>query len=481
MLFLLAACCFVTFFSYSTSPAYSGISDNPDSVIFQLIGKYWSEGYVPYQSLWDLKGPYIFLVNAVGYWLVGSRVGVYLLQIVSLTLTLFITYKTLRLSFGECRAMIWTLLALMPLSYVYEGGNLTEEYLLPFLTWSFYYIMRWLSEYERTGDARHRPWWCVTYGVTFALCLFSRLTNALSLSAAIAVIVVVLLVRKKHFANFLMNIACFFAGFLAVCLPFVIYFWSHGALSDMLNSTLTIPFLYALHASQNIFDTGIHHFLLSYLLSIVLLILAVVRVSGERRLTARTGLCLFSSLFPLLWFCQGNGYAHYGMTVFPLFAWVAVELRRHRQIFTVAFLVLTLAGFGSKVRYMGTIKTWENPSVASCRGFLSHVPQVDYTSFVAYNCDPHLYYALGVRPASRYFCLQDFVVSRAPLLRDPVVRSMEDDRVQWILLSYADMPLDQVVIRAVLKSEFVVTKADKALKLVLFRKKTDEYRQKPSF
>ena len=67
VLLFLVAIFFVTIFSYTTSPLYTTLGDTPDSPIFQIIGKYWVQGYVPYQDLWDLKGPYIFLVNAVGY------------------------------------------------------------------------------------------------------------------------------------------------------------------------------------------------------------------------------------------------------------------------------------------------------------------------------------------------------------------------------------------------------------------------------
>ena len=134
---LLVAVGFVTFFSYTTSPLYPGIGDCPDSAMFQIIGRYWSQGDIPYQTLWDLKGPYIFLINALGYAMTGTRTGVFLIQVVSLTLTLFFTYKTLRLTFRPHVALLWCIASLLPLSYIYEGGNLTEEYLLPFLSLSF--------------------------------------------------------------------------------------------------------------------------------------------------------------------------------------------------------------------------------------------------------------------------------------------------------------------------------------------------------
>ena len=471
LFFLLVALCFVSFFSYSTSPFYSGIGDNPDSVIFQLIGKYWSEGYIPYKYLWDLKGPYIFFVNALGYAMTGSRTGVYLIQVVSLTITHYFTYQTIILSVSRRYAYILTVLSLLPLSYIYEGGNLTEEYLLPFLSLSFYFIIRWLSKYENTDHVCHSPAISVAYGLTFALCLFSRLTNALSLSAAIAVISL-LLVSKKQYANFLINILAFFLGFAAVALPFVIYFWHNDALSDMLKATLVYPYQYASNASQNIHDVGIHHFFLSYINSIALLLMVVIIIFIEKTPRTRTCIYLFSSLFPLIWFCQGNGYGHYGMTVFPLYALIVIELslRRYKKALLLFCIVISI-GFCSKVRYMSVIRKWQNPNVTDCHQFLHAHPEVDYSSFVAYNCDPHVYFDMNVRPASSFFCLQDFVVSRIPDLKEELIQSYTTNHVRWILLSFAQMPLDQVIIRDMLNRDYELVTVEEDSKLILFCKK----------
>ena len=82
---------FLLRFSYSTSflwPGYCGY----DSAIFQTIGKYWAQGSVPYRDLFDHKGPLIFFIDMLGYWLHG-RAGILVPQTVSLAATLFFLYK----------------------------------------------------------------------------------------------------------------------------------------------------------------------------------------------------------------------------------------------------------------------------------------------------------------------------------------------------------------------------------------------------
>ena len=78
---------FVSLASYSTSPLYPYCFGS-DSAQFQTIGKAWAASVLPYQGLFDHKGPLIFLINALGYALSGNKYGVYFLQILFFAMTL---------------------------------------------------------------------------------------------------------------------------------------------------------------------------------------------------------------------------------------------------------------------------------------------------------------------------------------------------------------------------------------------------------
>lgn len=58
---ILFSLAFVYLFSYTVSFRYSYIGG--DSTIFQLIGKSWLEGALPYKDIFDHKGPLIFLLT----------------------------------------------------------------------------------------------------------------------------------------------------------------------------------------------------------------------------------------------------------------------------------------------------------------------------------------------------------------------------------------------------------------------------------
>ena len=56
------------------SPIYPRVLETwySDQYIFELTGKMWAEGGVPYVDFWDQKGPLIFLFNMLGWKLTGS-------------------------------------------------------------------------------------------------------------------------------------------------------------------------------------------------------------------------------------------------------------------------------------------------------------------------------------------------------------------------------------------------------------------------
>lgn len=464
---LVVAGVFVTIFSYTTSPLYPW-GDTPDSPIFQIVGKYWAEGWIPYKDLWDLKGPFIFLVNALGYGLTGTRFGLYALQILSLFLTLMTVHQTFRLCLTRTRSLLLTLLSLAGLAYVYEGGNLTEEYILFPLSLSFYCLSRWLDAYEKSHTMPHNPWHTIVYGITLGLCLMSRLTNALSLSAAIMVVIMVLLWHRRY-QNLLLNALSFLLGFILSTLPFVVYFHQHGALADMWNGTFLFPLEYAGNADMNLLDIGIHYFFLSYFNSLLLIFVAVLMLLKHRCLTIRAALYLFSAAIPFLWFCTGNGYGHYGMTVFPLFALAMTEMHKMKHtLLTYAVALLLLIGAASKVRFMYVMYHWENKEVTDCQAFLHQNPTIDYSSFVAYQCDPSLYLAEDIRPAVPVFALQEMGKDRIPQWTSFVTDLFLTHEPQWILVKRSP-DNSQLMIQSLLDTHYQLQMSDSEKHLELYK------------
>ena len=89
---ILVSFAFVWTFSASTSFRYSLLGG--DSSVFQVMGKYWLEGVVPYKDLFDHKGPIVYVVNALGY-AIYPRSGIMVPQIIFLYLSCLFIWRAM--------------------------------------------------------------------------------------------------------------------------------------------------------------------------------------------------------------------------------------------------------------------------------------------------------------------------------------------------------------------------------------------------
>ena len=147
---------FVLLFSYSTSPLYDFKEIVVDSYIFQTIGKYWNEGIIPYIGLFDHKGPLIFMIDAFGYKLTDNRYGIFIIQVILLAIVVMVMIKMYLQEISFIKSLILTGISLIGLLAGYMEGNLTEEYILPFIMISFYIWEKYVNK-AMEGKVLHNP------------------------------------------------------------------------------------------------------------------------------------------------------------------------------------------------------------------------------------------------------------------------------------------------------------------------------------
>ena len=199
---------FITIFSTSTS--ILGNVPSFDSSIFQIIGKGWTEGILPYTGLWDHKGPLIFFINAVGFWLCHSNAGIFIIQVVCLTITTYFTLSFYGRYFSDKQSFTYTLASLAFLSICTEGGNSLEEYILPLLMPAFFYMYEWTQRWTNHQDISHHHRYAFLYGLVLAFSFLTRLTNALGICLG-ALIIAIVLVQHGKYKELLKNILFFLA------------------------------------------------------------------------------------------------------------------------------------------------------------------------------------------------------------------------------------------------------------------------------
>src|SRR5665647_3725729 len=234
---------FLLFYSYSTSPLYSNNFGVLDSSLFMLIGKGITKGYMPYLDLFDHKGPILFFIEAFGWLIMPNRLGNFFIHWVFMVANLTLIFKIGQLFLNKKWSWVPIIFFLLILTVTFEGGNLTEEYSLPFLFLPLYLSLKSLKE-ESNGKAQHPPLYALIYGICFTLIIFIRLNNAV-LIGAIVLAIMIHLISNKEYRNFFDNVLTFLGGAIFVFSAIAIYFLINHAFGEMLYATFLFNFKYA--------------------------------------------------------------------------------------------------------------------------------------------------------------------------------------------------------------------------------------------
>jgi hypothetical protein len=420
--------------------------------MFQTIGKYWAEGYLPYVDLFDHKGPMIFLINAIGYAICG-RTGVYILQSLFLAVSEYIGYKLLRCAFNEKISLIGALLMPLVLVCNWEEGNTTEEYILPLLFAGYYLMYRWCQGLK-DGKVTHKARWAFVYGLGLGFAIMTRATNALGLCLGVGIISVTLIV-KGQWKNLLDNALGFVLGAAVMIVPFCIYFAAHGALYDMWYGTLIYNVQY-MSGSGSASPESLLELIVALRLHLVGWCMIAVAIWGL--VAKRSG--RFSSLFWLIislgntvFMYTLNNYAHYGICLLPLLYVALCELKAGdyaqwskslTRFAALAVVAVVLCSAGLKVYKKFTVRLPDSAYEDiidygdDYSDLIAMIPEDGRESFIAFNCPRKLYLEAGIRPAFKYFTLQEWMIGNSPELGAEMNSEFLRSDIEWVLSFEAD-------------------------------------------
>lgn len=203
---------------YGMAPAY-------DASLFATMGKMWADGQVLYRDMIDIKGPVIFLLDAVGY-AVGGFQGIWLLETVLLIWGLNALYRTLALWGIAPLSRLAGMLAWMFLyAYRYYYGNMTEDYTFCLgLIAQYYFVRMLLAERFRWQDA-------LIPAVTFGLIAMLRMNNA-AMWCGYYLAIFVYWIWQRRWQDAIRLTISGVVGLLITALPLLAYFVWHGVLGD---------------------------------------------------------------------------------------------------------------------------------------------------------------------------------------------------------------------------------------------------------
>ena len=285
-----------------------------DSTVFLYMGQRILDGFIPYKDAWDHKPPMIYWINALGLYLgQGSFLGVRLIEFLSIYLAAVIGYKCVKDIFGANSAFFATIIWIVSLQKLLDGGNLTESYSLIFQFSSF-------ALFIAAEKKQHNLKFYFIIGILGA-CVFFLRQNLVGLWLAIGFFLVYQSIENKNITLALYKIVSMASGFFLVASVIVIYFFINNSLHDFFDGAFAYNFYYSSNASlflklKSIFYAFRGYYVsplvgVSWIISIYFLIKTKILDKTQKNIVI-----VAIILFPLEMFLSslsGRYYVHYFM------------------------------------------------------------------------------------------------------------------------------------------------------------------------
>jgi len=451
---------FVYFFSYSTSPYYQYYYGG-DSAQFQTIGKSWANGIIPYKELFDHKGPIIFFINMLGYMLTGNSSGLMMIQMLFMFITVIYLYKLSQLAVKRVSyGMITVIISLILFSIIYGGGNFTEEYCLPFITISTYLQTSYLlNQTNISSFQNHKANYAFFYGVAFSICLLTRVTNAITICAGVAVIGLGLFISKKY-EILKANMIGFILGSTLVLLPFVVYFVMMGAVDEFIYGMLGYNFEYKKSMNSWVINSTFNQwkqFIKAYFISYSVLITAFLSFKRGKRCFVIY--CVLCACLELYLFFSGALFTQYVMITLPQVVMLINEillLKKDEDIVANFYQIILMICIISQCYFSvnSIIPQAENMhykygnfNAVGYEQLLEQVPRNELDRFVAYgdNDFKELYLLHDITPNCKYFVIQEWHASFSEYVRNDIYNIFESKEYKWILTSGATSNIQSIL------------------------------------
>ena len=435
---IISSILFVLIYSWTTSPLYHWI--NFDSSVYRVMGWMTSQGSIPYKDMFDHKGPFFVLLETIGH-LLNPSFGIAIIQMIVWFFTFWGTYKILGEFFKSKKIIVALCFSVSVYIFLYyiSAGNYVEEYCLPFLVWSYVYLIRYFINSK--DNHQHNPKYAILYGFSFAVCAFTKLSNAIPLCITIAVIVIVLILNKK-WKNLLINTVAFIFGMFICALPFLIWFGANGALGDMFYATFVFNFKYVNYYHPTINNTVLIKQVLRYLS--IFGIGFIVLWLNKRKILLNIAVSL-QLLTGIIFFFGGAKFLHYLIIWIPsviIALCIGWTSNTHTKIcktviaITMCYiLAMMLFSFSDCHNIYASDRTQRFEKEID--RVINKIPKKDKKSVVALNSSAHIYLYGNIKPCFKYFVLQDFHSKVDNKIQEYLDTNLEKQKARYIIIEKA--------------------------------------------
>ena len=480
ILIILMAEGYLVCFSISTSPLYGNYYGG-DSAFFILVGKGMKYGYLPYRDFFDMKGPWLFVVEWIGQIISEGRFGAFIIQSINMSGAMIMFDKLIGI--GRNNRKIYETALLLPIFgmavFSVAGGNLTEE--LAFFPLSVCLYLGTVFVYY--GECQHKPLHAGVYGFFFGFLALIRVTNA-ALICAIVFTIVIILITNRQWKNLLQNARAFVVGFMVAVLPMIVFFASKGLLHEMLSQV----FLYGVQYTSFAGSGGSGLFLLftgTYRAALFPIIIGLAVSLFSIIYNWKMTLLLWSSSIATLAAIalSGRNFEHYYALLVPVVALIinllCVCVSDHnwgtkKGVAIVCFALFILSFYGicildkEYVNYGKTV-TQNNASDEAIEDVSSHI--TDDGTVYCWTQQPRWYMYADKFPCIKYCGWQTDQMNADPSIQEKFEKMFRYNPPEWLVLENGNNELPC----------FVTESRDKFYKEVynndywiLYNKKTDK-------
>ncbi len=382
LILFLVSFVFVTLFSRSTSFLYA--FEGFDAAIFKQMGLAVLKGKTLYIDYFDNKGCFLYFIQALGL-LLGGNFCILLFQVLSLMITLVI-WDRIIMFYHQGRLRYFCLgISLLLLLCFYEGGDLSEEWCLPFASYPIYLYFRYLKTNKTIRKIE-----MFVVGLCLGIIAFIRMNNA-SVFLGYFLVWYFTLLQRKEYKRFFTDILLLFSGVMLVISLCVLYFYLKAGLygvEEMVYGTFLSYFEYFGYTPNRRF----------YVLNVVFYILFLgICVTFLSINSTHQKTVLISTLISYTFFILSSGtrcFTHYLMATMPLFvvclATMNVEKYRKANLGLAFALMLPIAFYlvrpiGFFVNDLVLNKEPFRTSYANFHHCIEEIPESERDSIYNYN------------------------------------------------------------------------------------------------
>lgn len=283
-----------------------------DSSVFEYMARIIDQGKVPYKDAFDHKGPLLYLINFVALKL-NRQFGLWIVECCFMFATILGIYCIARIFSCQIKAIIVTLTVLGPLAFFFEGGNLTEEYALPFQIWALFIFVEYLVR-DRISGIR-----VVLCGAFLGSVLLLR-PNMISEWIVFSLYIFVDLTKRKQYKKLTSFVVQFVMGIIIVVMPVILYLIGRDGFNDFISDYIVYNRLYSDVSLFNRIKTMFFFLRNPKLLVAIAFCVVVYKIVNSKKNRNKFDIVylIYMMVSLVLVSMSGRLYYHYGMTLLPM-------------------------------------------------------------------------------------------------------------------------------------------------------------------